>query len=68
MITKIKYENPSVVGDFIVEELEDTQINVPEYCINLHKNVLCNSHDCNGEHCKIWVEINGEYILAGVID
>ena len=32
MITRIKYENPSQHGEYIIEELEDTQVNVPEYC------------------------------------
>ena len=68
MIVKIKYEDPNQEGEYIIEELEDTQINIPEYCANLHKNHLCNTSDCNGEHCKIWMEQDGEFILTGVED
>ena len=68
MITRIKYENPNQHGEYIIEDLDDTQINVPEYCSNLHKNYLCDTNDCNGEHCKIWVELDGEFVLAGIND
>lgn len=68
MITRIKYENPNQHGEYIIEDLDDTQINVPEYCSNLHKNHLCDTNDCNGEHCKIWVELDGEFVLAGIDD
>lgn len=61
--------NPQDTNDFIIEEMDDDEINVVEYCINLHKTVLCNdSESCNGENCKIWIEVNGEFVLAGVID
>ena len=68
MIVRIKYENPSQHGEYIIEELDDAQVNVPEYCSNLHKSHLCNPTECDGEHCKIWVEVDGEFFLAGVED
>jgi hypothetical protein len=69
MIIKIRYQNPQNLSEFIIEELDDSQINVVDYCINLHKTVLCSdSQSCDGENCKIWIELNGEFILTGVID
>jgi len=69
MIVKIKYQNPDNVSEYIIEELDDAQINVPEYCENLHKTKLCGGTNvCDGENCKIWIEVNGEFVLAGVID
>lgn len=69
MIVKIKYQNPDNLSEFIVEELDDALINVPEYCNTLHKTKLCNDTEkCNGENCKIWIEANGEFVLAGVED
>jgi hypothetical protein len=68
MIIKIKYEDPNQHGEFLIEEIDDTLTNVPEYCINLHKTKLCNTRECDGEHCKIWMEINGEFMLIGVMD
>lgn len=67
MIVRIKYQDPNNSETFITESLDDSQINVPEYCINLHSNILCGEgRECNGHNCKIWVEVNGEFILAGV--
>lgn len=66
MIVRIKYQNPQNLTEFIIEELDDAIINIPLYCTNLHKTVLCDTGSCNGENCKIWVEVNGEFILAGV--
>jgi hypothetical protein len=68
MIVRIKYENPSQHGEYVIEELDDTIVNVPEYCTNLHKNHLCIPNQCDGVHCKIWVEINGVFMLAGIMD
>jgi hypothetical protein len=68
MIIKIKYEDPNQHGKFLIEEIDDILINVPEYCMNLHKTKLCNISECTGEHCKIWIEIGGEFILSGVMD
>lgn len=69
MIIKIKYQDPNNLNEFIIEELDDNIINVPEYCGNLHKTKLCDDKEkCNGENCKIWIETNGEFILAGVQD
>jgi hypothetical protein len=68
MITRIKYEDPANHGSYIIEELDDSVVDVPEYCSNLHRNHLCNTTECDGEHCKIWVEVDGEFFLAGVAD
>ena len=68
MITKIKYKNPENLNEFIIEELDDEVINVPSYCETLHKTKLCKDTECDGENCKIWIEINGEFVLAGVFD
>ena len=66
---RIKYQNPQNLNDFIIEELDTEVVNIPQYCTNLHKIILCdNEESCNGENCKIWVEINGEFVLAGVED
>ena len=67
MIVRIKYENPNQHGEYIIEELDDTLVNVPQYCINLHKTHLCEEGECTGLHCKIWMEMNGEFILTGVV-
>jgi len=67
MIVRIRYKNPQNLSEFVIEELDDTVINVPQYCTNLHKTVLCiDEESCNGENCKIWVEMNGNFVLAGV--
>ncbi len=68
MIIRIKYENPQNLGEFIIESLDSSQVSVPQYCESLHKTKLCTGSSCTGEHCKIWVEIDDEFILAGVID
>jgi hypothetical protein len=68
MIIKIKYKNPDNLDEFIIEELDDSIINVPQYCENLHKEKLCGENECDGENCKIWMEFNGEFILTGVYD
>lgn len=68
MMVKIKYENPNQHGEYIIEELDESKVNIPDYCSNLHKQHLCNTSDCDGEHCKIWIEQDGEFILAGVMD
>lgn len=68
MIIKIKYKNPSNLNEFIIEELDDSIINVPQYCENLHKQKLCDTNECNGQNCEIWIEINGEFILSGIND
>jgi hypothetical protein len=68
MIIRIKYQDPSNPKTFITESLDSSQINVPEYCTNLHKTVLCDIEECDGENCKIWVEVNGEFVLAGIPD
>jgi len=67
MNIRIKYENPKQHGEFIIEELDDSVVNVPQYCIDLHKTQLCEDGECTGMHCKIWVEINGEFLLSGVV-
>lgn len=64
---KIKYQDPKNLEQFIVEEL-DENIEIDKYCENLHKEKLCNTADCNGENCKIWMEVNGEFVLIGVFD
>jgi hypothetical protein len=67
MIVRIRYKNPQNLGEFVIEELNDSVVNVPQYCTNLHKTVLCiDEESCNGENCKIWVEMNGNFVLAGV--
>lgn len=67
MIIRIKYKNPNNLEEYIIESLDDSIVNVPKYCENLHSNVLCgNGHVCNGENCKIWIETKGEFVLAGV--
>lgn len=69
MIVKIKYQDPQNLQNFIVVEVDDEQVNIPQYCENLHKTVLCNnSANCNGENCKIWIESHGQFVLAGVPD
>lgn len=67
MIIRIRYQDPQNLGEFIIEELDDSVVNVPQYCTNLHKTVLCaDEESCNGENCKIWIEMNGNFVLAGV--
>ncbi len=68
MIVRIKYQDPSNLETFITESLDISQVNVPEYCINLHKTILCDTEECDWENCKIWVEVNGEFVLAGIPD
>lgn len=69
MIVKIKYKNPENSNEYIIEELDDRLINIPNYCENLHKTKLCgDTNVCNGENCKIWFEVNGIFIIAGVKD
>lgn len=63
---RIKYVDPNSKLE-IVETLDDSIINVSEYSINLHKNYLC-KNECNGENCKIWQEVNGNFMLIGVQD
>ena len=67
MIVKIRYKNPQNLSEFVIEELDDSVINVPQYCTNLYKTVLCRDEEsCNEENCKIWVEVNGDFVLSGV--
>lgn len=68
MIIQIKYKNPNNSEEFIIEEMDDTIINIPTYCENLHKEKLCKNIICDGENCKIWIGINNNFVLAGVID
>lgn len=63
---RIKYIDP-ISKIEILETIDDTTIDLIEYTANLHKNYLCKD-ECNGENCKIWVEVNGEFVLAGVTD
>lgn len=68
MIVKIKYKNPDNLDEFIVEELNDEVVNIPNYCESLHKNKLCKDIECDGSNCIIWMEVNGEFIISGVFD
>ena len=68
MLVRIKYQDPNNLEEFIIKSLDSSEVNIPEYCINLHKTALCNTSECDGENCKSWVEVNGEFVLAGVQD
>ena len=54
-------------NELVEQTLDNTQINVPEYLKNFHKNYLCKDV-CNGENCKIWIKVGDEFILAGIED
>lgn len=68
MIIKIKYKNPLNYDEYIIEEVDDSLINIPTYCENLHKEKLCKDISCNGENCKIWIGVGEDFVLAGVYD
>jgi len=63
---KIKYVDPISKND-VIEELDDSIVDVGKYSINLHKTYLCKD-ECYGENCKIWQEVNDRFILVGVQD
>jgi hypothetical protein len=62
----IKFIDP-ISKNEIIEDLDDTTIDIAEYTANIHKTLLCKDI-CNGENCKIWIKINEEFILAGIQD
>lgn len=64
---RIKYKNPENINTYITETIDEEQVNLAEHCEHVHKNLLCKDI-CTGENCKIWIEINDEFILAGVTD
>ena len=65
---RIKYKDPNDSSNYIIEELDDALVYLPNYTANLHKTKLCNTSDCDGHNCKIWIEQNGEFVLAGIED
>ena len=66
MIIKYKYLDP-VTHQEVISEVDESQVgNISEYLNNFHETVLCDTEDCNGEDCKIWIEVNGEWFLAGI--
>ena len=67
MIIRIKYKNPDNLSEDIIESINTTTVNFPKYCEDLHSNILCgNGRACNGENCKIWIEVDEKFVLAGV--
>lgn len=65
---KFKYQNPENPEELLYKEISDDE-DCNEYLINLHKTKLCDDqNNCNGENCKIWIEVDGEYVLAGIQD
>lgn len=68
-MVKIRYQDPNNSSNFIYEELDPKKIDCDAYIRDLHYNKLCDStNNCSGEDCKIWIEIEGAYILAGIVD
>lgn len=66
---KIKYQNPENPETFLYSQIDDTSVNVDEYLKNLHRTQLCDDkNSCSGENCKIWMDIEGEYVLVGIDD
>lgn len=67
MIIRIKYKNPDNLSEDIIESINTTTVNFSKYCEDLHSNILCgNGQVCNGENCKIWIEVDGKFVLAGI--
>lgn len=66
MIISIKYIDPNTNNE-IIEELDDSAINIPNYVKNLHKNYLCKDY-CDGQNCRIWMYLNNNWALMGVED
>lgn len=64
---RIKYQNPENTNKFVTQTLDDTVLDIAAYCENIHKNLLCKDV-CTGDNCRIWIEVNGEFILVGVSD
>lgn len=54
MIIRIKYNKN---GNDVIESLDDSVIDIPQYCRNLISENICD---------QIFVETNGEFVLAGV--
>jgi hypothetical protein len=61
---KIKYKNPDNLDEFIVEDVDISDINLQEYCIDLQKSIELKNK--NYDDTKIWIEVNEEFVLAGI--
>lgn len=66
---KIKYQNPEDPEKFLYSNIDDSKVNVDEHLKTLHRTQLCDDKNtCSGENCKIWMEIDDEYVLVGIDD
>lgn len=70
MIVRIKYKDLANPGNYIIEELDDQVVNIPEYTRNVHINKLCggDKSSCVEEDCIIWLEQDGFFMVVGVED
>jgi hypothetical protein len=60
---KIQYKNPDNLDEFIIEELDTSNLDLLNYCKELKKALELQTDEANTE---IWLELNGEFILIGV--
>ncbi len=60
---KIKYKNPDNLGEFIIEDLDVSNIDLLNYCQELKKTLELKN---TKENTEIWIELNSEFILIGV--
>jgi len=67
MIVRIKYIQPDTKEE-VIEEIDDSIIDLSQHCKDIHHNILCDPNNCDGESCKIWIESHGEFVLAGIED
>lgn len=66
MIVTYKYIDPTTNNE-VINTVDESQVgDITTYLNNLHETVLCDTDECNGEDCKIWIQVDGEWFLAGI--